>query len=97
MAFWINIYGCQTHSRYSPLKVKQLKSDSYHQALYHFYYTFVDQECFPKTGKTFGTLLKHDFKPTTKESTNSNCTGQQRSHLFYDDAVLEDSTMWLNR
>jgi hypothetical protein len=29
MAFLINIHGCQPHSRHSPLKVKQLKNDSY--------------------------------------------------------------------
>ena len=27
MAFWINIYGCQTYPRHGPLKVNQLKND----------------------------------------------------------------------
>ena len=34
MAFWINIYGCQPYPRYGPLKVNQLKNDSFRQALY---------------------------------------------------------------
>ena len=29
VAFWINIYGCQPYPRYGPLKVNQLKNDSF--------------------------------------------------------------------
>ena len=38
MAFWINIYGSHPHPRRCPLSVKQLKNDSYRQALYLFNY-----------------------------------------------------------
>ena len=34
MAFWMNIHGCQLHPKMAIYVVKQLKNDSYRQALY---------------------------------------------------------------